>query len=142
MIFNYAVVYAASHEDLQKGFEVTPDILNDFRKFLEEKNFTYVSKAEEALQAFRKAAERDGLTPSVESTLAQIEQQIAAAKQARFAHSTDFLKRQLAMEISAKLWDTQTKIEASFSDDKDLEAALRLLKNRAEYDAVLAAKGK
>lgn len=141
MIFNYAVLYASSHENLEKGFEVTPGILTDFKKFLEEKEFEFKSEAETELDEFRQAASREGLETSVNKALQEIEAQIAVQKQQSLEHSTDFLKRQLAMEISAKLWDTQAKIEAGFQDDKDLEAAIRLLKDRSEYDAVLAGKG-
>ncbi|MCB9509656.1 MAG: S41 family peptidase [Deferribacteres bacterium] len=142
MIFNYAVVYAASHENLKKGFDVTPEILSDFHRFLDEKGFDYSSKAEEELDAFRDAAEKEGFSESVKTALAQIEKQIELAQKDQFAHSEEFIKRQLAMEISAKLWDTQTKIEAGFRDDKDLEAALTLLSDKASYEARLSKIGK
>jgi carboxyl-terminal processing protease len=142
MIFNYAVLYASTHENLQKGFDVTPAILDDFKKFLSEKNFTYKSTAEEELEEFRQAAVREGLDSSVNKALQEIEAQIAVQKQLSLEQSLDFLKRQLAMEISAKLWDTQAKIEAGFRDDRDLAEALRLLKDKNAYEAVLAGKGK
>ena len=38
------------HPELQKGFEVTDEILTDFESFLQEKNFDYTSDAESALK--------------------------------------------------------------------------------------------
>ncbi|MFQ5632840.1 MAG: S41 family peptidase, partial [bacterium] len=142
MIFNYAVLYASTHENLQKGFEVTPGILNDFKRFLDEKKFTYKSDTESELEEFRQAAARDGLSTFVENALMEIEKQIALQKKENLEQSTNFLKRQLAMEISAKLWNTQAKIEASFRDDSDLEEALRLLKDRDAYETILTHKEK
>ncbi|RMD93074.1 MAG: S41 family peptidase [Calditrichaeota bacterium] len=137
MVFNYAVLYANTHENLQRNFDVGPDILNSFRQFLQEKGFDYKPLSELELERFKKAVQADGLDNGVAACLDHIQQAITQRKQKAFDENVEFIKRELAMEISAKLWGTAAKIEVSFKDDKDLQKAVEVLQNPATYYSLL-----
>ena len=137
MIFNYAVLYANTHEDLQRGFEVTEEILQDFKKFLQDKQFDFKFDSEIELERFRRALERDGISANIDESLRSIQEAIQKKKAEAFRENLDFIKHQLAMEISAKLWGTAAKIEVSFENDKELQEAIRVLNNPQRYYSLL-----
>lgn len=138
MMFNYAVSYASSHENLQRGFTVTPEMLEDFRQFIQRKEFSYKTAVEMELDRLRQAAKYDGIVGAIEAHITEMESTIARTKEGDFDRSIDFIKQQLAIEISAKLWDARAKIEASFPDDLELKRAITLLQQPEEYKALLA----
>lgn len=142
MMFNYAVSYASRHPDLQKGFEVDHEMLENFQRFLEEKNFSFKTDAERELAELRQAMAREGTAAQAVPAFQALEASIAEYKRHLFVQSLDFVKRQLAMEISAKLWDTATKIEAGLGDDRDLEKAFQILKTENAYQAILRPNAK
>lgn len=136
MPFHFAVIYASRHPELERGFEVTEEILQEFRRFLDEKNFEYTSEGESHLKEMRTIAENEGYLASVSPTLEELETAIRAHKQRQFEGSLNFIRQELEKEISAKLWGTRAEIEASFDDDKAIQKALELLSDLEKYRAV------
>ena len=137
MIFNYAVLYANTHENLQRNFEVNDEILDSFREFLQKKQFDYQPVSEVELQRLKKALAADGILGSAQECLDALQAKIDAMKQRAFEANLDFIKHQLAMEISAKLWGTAAKLEVSFKNDRELQTALDVLKNPKTYYSLL-----
>ncbi len=140
MMFNYASLYANTHENLSKDFQITQEMLNDFKKFLKDRDFEFNSEVREQLEALREAAKSNALGEKLDDSLNALEAQIAASERDYFQENIEFIKHELAMEISAKLWGTKSKIEVSFSQDNDLKEALDILKNTERYEAILKRK--
>ena len=137
MTFNYAVIYANTHPDLQRGFEITDSIIEEFAAFIKSKDFSYQTEADAKLAQFRKSAKTQGLFAAIKPQIESIEKQLDLAKEDDFAKSRDFIKKQIAMEISAKLWDTKAKIESNIKEDKDLIKALEIIANKEEYQSLV-----
>ncbi len=137
MVFNYAVLYANTHENLRRNFEVTPEIVADFRRFLEEKGFDYQPPSAMALQQLKRAAQVDGIAAETRRCIQQLEAAVEKVKRHAFEDNLPFIKRQLAMEISAKLWGTAAKLEVSFRYDRDLQKAKEILADPKTYFSLL-----
>jgi len=90
-----------------------------------------------AFEKFKQALARDHISTESTDMLAQIEAAIQEKKARAYDESLDFIKRQLAMEITAKLWGTAAKIEVSIKQDKDFQEALKILKSPGEYSSLL-----
>ena len=73
MPFHFALTYANEHPDLLKNFEVTEEILAQFKTFLHEKNFSYIAESEKILNDFRKAAQNEGYLKTIEEKLDALE---------------------------------------------------------------------
>lgn len=140
MIFNYAVLYANTHENLEQGFAVSDEMVASFKKFLDEKKFTFETGSEIELKRFAEAVAKENIADDIASSLAAISSAIEKNKQHTFEQALGFVKQQLAMEISAKLWGTHAKIEAGFHDDKELQEALKVIKNKEIYLSLLSPK--
>lgn len=142
MPFQFAVIYAARHPELKRGFQVSEEILNEFEKFLKEKEFNYASNGEIALQNMEEVAENDGYFASISPTLSELRSVILEQKTKEFEKSKKFIVDELEREISAKLWGTRAELEASFDDDVVIQRAVELLSHLEEYDDLLKIKSK
>ncbi len=138
MPFQFAVVYAAQHPELERGFKVSDELLTAFRAFLREKGFDYTSEAEATLAHLEKLAEKNSYLESIGGSVASIRQTLAVAKDNEFDKSIDFIREELREEISAKLWGSIAEIEASLETDPAIRKAVSVLKDRTEYAAILS----
>jgi carboxyl-terminal processing protease len=133
MPFQFAVVYAAKHPELQKGFTVTEEMLNEFKNFLEEKEFVYISEGETTLKNLEEIAKENGYLASISPTIDELRTVIVTERTKEFEKSKDFIRKELEREISAKLWGMRAKVEATFDDEKVIQKAVELLSNPDEY---------
>ncbi|MBN1351915.1 S41 family peptidase [candidate division KSB1 bacterium] len=137
MLFNFSVKYAAKHHDLSMDFVVDDHLLNEFRKYLEDAKFDYKPNTLISLEKFEKEAREANIFESVNDQTQKIREAIAGEKNKCFGKHSDFIKRRLKEEISAKMWGTDAEIEASFSTDRALQKALGLLSDSSGYYAIL-----
>ncbi len=139
-LFQFAVIYAAKHPELPRGFEVTEEMIEAFRQFLEEQKFEYTTQAESALEELNKVIDQEGYLASVSTPLEEVRKIVLDQKQKEFDRSKDFIKDQLRQEISAKMWGTSAEVEASFGEDKVIQRAVDVLSNIDGYYAILGVK--
>ncbi|MFQ5865472.1 MAG: S41 family peptidase [bacterium] len=137
MPFQFAVIYAAKHPELPRGFEVTDEMLREFEDFLEEKDFEYVTEAEIALQNLEEITEQNEYFASLSPTIDEVRSVILKHKTKEFERSKEFIKQELKKEISAKLWGRRAEVEASFDNDLVIKKALEVLSNLEQYYSVL-----
>ncbi len=141
MPFQFAVVYAAQHPELKRGFEVSPEIIQAFKAFLAEKEFDYTSEAQSALRRVSEIASTKDYSAAIASPLAEIRASLLAQKASEFGASTDFIMEELQKEISAKLWGSRAEIEATFDDDPVIREAISVLNDGERYESILASAG-
>jgi carboxyl-terminal processing protease len=137
MPFHFAVIYAAKHPELQRGFEVTDEMLQEFENFLKEKDFQYLSEAEAALGNLEEITEQDEYFASISPTIDELRSLITEQKTKELERSKEFIKRQLKQEISAKLWGRRAEVEASFDNDVVIKKAVEILSNLDQYYSIL-----
>lgn len=137
MPFHFAVVYAAKHPELQRNFEITEEILNEFKDFLDKNNFQYKSDAEQALEEIKEIAQENDYYTVASAPIEQLQQVIQERKASEFERSKEFIRDELLREIAAKLWGTKAEMEASFKSDPVVKKALEVLSDRSTYDRIL-----
>ncbi|MFQ5651114.1 MAG: S41 family peptidase [bacterium] len=137
MPFQFAVVYAAQHPELERGFEVSEEMLDLFERFLQEKKFAYTSEAEVALDRIASLAEENAYLASVSNSVETIRNAILEQKSREFELSKEFIKEELQQEISAKLWGAKAEMEATFDHDKSVQKALEVLSQPERYREIL-----
>ena len=142
MPFQFAVRYATKHPELQKGFEVTDEMLTEFEIFLKENKFEYTSDAQSALKKIEETAQEEEYFASISSSVEEIRSAILQQKERDFDLNKDFVKEELQQEISAKLWGTKAELEAGFDQDEAVQLALEMLSDSEKYQSYLAGPGK
>lgn len=142
LFFHFALTYANQHRDLPRNFMVDDTILTQFRKFIEEKGFSYVSQSEDELANLKKIAAEEGYLELLQDKITGLETALKAQKTDDFARNRDYIVRELEKEIAAKLFGTKAKVEATFDDDPYLAEAIKILQNQERYLAILGAGAK
>lgn len=135
--FQFSVIYAAQHPELERGFEVSDEILQEFASFLKEKDFDYESDAEIALDKIEEISKEKEYFASISTSVDGIRTVVLNQKANAFEKSKDFIKEDLQREISAKLWGTKAEVEAGFINDSALQKSLELLSNLEQYNSIL-----
>ncbi|HEX9912265.1 MAG TPA: S41 family peptidase, partial [candidate division Zixibacteria bacterium] len=92
MFFDFAVRYISRHKDLPKDFEVDDNMLSEFKKFLEEKNFTYLNSVELSLQGLEKNINSQKDKDIFDPALQELKKVIQKSKENDFTNSLDYIK--------------------------------------------------
>ena len=137
MLFNFALVYSAKHSELTPDFEVTDDILNEFKNYLKQKEFDYKPNTLLTLEQFENAAQEAKLYDSISQYTQKMRKVVEAEKEKSFDRNKEFIQRRLKEEIAAKIWGTNAEIEASFDTDEVLKKAIEVISDATQYFAIL-----
>lgn len=142
LFFNYAVKYHAEHATIKpaKEFNLSDSEYNDFVKWLSDKEYDYTSQVEKNLALLEASAK-------AEKSIGQIQSQLTALK-SKLTHNKDNdlqvykpeIKRIVEQEIVKHYYLEKGMREASFTNDKELDAALSLLKDSNKYNEILKGK--
>jgi len=137
MFFNFSLEFATAHSNLKRGFEVDQQMLDEFKNFLKNKNFEFKTEEEFELEKLEKIIQEEGYKSEVESVINELKKTINLRKEKEFDKNIDLIKSYLKEEISAKLWGTQAKVEASFDFSPEIQKALEILSNNDSYWEIL-----
>ncbi|HBC48015.1 MAG TPA: hypothetical protein DEO84_04545 [candidate division Zixibacteria bacterium] len=138
MFFDYAIHYTNSHPNLKADFEVTDEMVNDFREFLKEKKFTYKNQLETQLDALQKTAKDSKkdtqITPEINSLRAAIEKD----KESEFVQSANYIKRSLKRDILTRLFsESEVYQQVVLRTDPYVLKAVSILSSPKDYAGIL-----
>jgi carboxyl-terminal processing protease len=135
--FRFAVKYAARHDDMPQDLEVDEALLEDFKHFLTEEEFTYTSAAEKQLQELEKTITEKEYDSGIQTTLDQLRAQLAVEKEGDFQRSEDYIKKTLKLEIVSKLYGREARYHHAVKMDPQIVAALEILTTPGRYQREL-----
>ncbi len=138
MFFNFAVSYVAKHPDIPRDFEVDEQMLEDFKKFLKEKNFTYKSALELDLEPLGTQIEKQQNSEMFSQAMASLQQLIEKDKQDDFEESIDYIKKSLKRDILNNLHGQKAFYEeVLLKTDPYIQRAYEILTNEKQYKKIL-----
>ena len=138
MFFDYAIKYVSEHPDVKLNFEVTDAMVEDFRSFTEEKEFSYKTKLQISLESLEESitddSQRDFLQPAIDSLASLIEFE----KGKDFDKSRKYIKRAIKREIVSSIASERGVYEEIvLKTDDGVLKAVELLQNPQEYSRLL-----
>ncbi|MCH7947440.1 MAG: hypothetical protein IIC66_06530 [candidate division Zixibacteria bacterium] len=138
MFFDYAIKYVSEHPDVKLNFEVTDAMVEDFRIFTEEKEFSYKTKLQLSLEDLEESiaddSQRDFLQPAIDSLSSLIEFE----KAKDFDKSRKYIKRAIKREIVSSIASERGVYEEIvLKTDDGVLKAVELLQNPKEYSRLL-----
>ena len=132
LFFRFATRYVAEHKE-QRITRVTEDILAGFRSYLEEQKFDYQEETEGTVKDLRTAAEKLHYGKQVLDELDLLAASLDREKLSGFDRYQNHIRRELEMELMARVKGEFGRIEASFDGDTVLQTGVALLKDPALY---------
>ena len=138
MFFDFAVKYVSAHPDIKPDFVVTDQVIDEFRKYIKEKEFTYKSKLQLSLETLDKSItdedQRLLFKPALDSLAALIELE----KSNDFNKSKEYISHAIKREIVSSIaGERGIYEEVVLKADPAVKKALEILQKPNEYSRLL-----
>ncbi|MCP4583413.1 MAG: PDZ domain-containing protein [candidate division Zixibacteria bacterium] len=142
MFFDFSVKYTTTNGDIKEDFVVTEEMIDEFRQFTKEKEFTYKSELEIDLEALKETIEDMDKTDDYAQHIENLENQIEADKVKQFDESIDYIKRSIKRDILTKQFGEKAVYRQNIlKSDPYVEKAIEILTSRKEYTSILVPNG-
>ena len=135
--FLFANRYAATHDPEDDTFTVSDADLREFHDWLATQDFSYRTRAEQALDGLAENLDGAGYDETADE-IEELRREMGEEKELDFERHAPRLKERLRREILARYLGESAQIEASFRDDYQYNRARTLLADASAYRAVLA----
>ena len=144
-IFDYANKFYSEHKSIDSAdrFQIDEATYQDFMKFVKEKNFTYTTESEKAIEKLKKTAKEEGYLEKIKPQIDLLEKNLATEKDNDLLSNRKDIEELLRSEIVSRYYYQKGRIVASLNDDPDLKRAFEILLNtngKDEYHSILSGK--
>ena len=144
-IFDYANKFYHEHKSIDSAdrFQIDEATYQDFMNFVKEKNFSYTTESEKAIEKLKKTAKDEGYLDKIKPQIDQLEKNFAAEKENDLINNRKDIEELLRSEIVGRYYYQKGRIVSSLKDDPDLARAFEILLNtngKDEYHSILSGK--
>src|SRR5690606_23581028 len=126
-----------SSDLIDPDFTASDELLDQFRAWLEGREFTYRTDAERAVASLEDALAANGYDAALDEVEA-LSEAVYAEKRSDFDRYSTDLKEHLRAEIVARYYGESAQIEASFAHDRQVTSAIELLCDSSRYASILS----
>jgi carboxyl-terminal processing protease len=137
--FDYATEYASKHSTIAPAskFSLTDDEFNQFAKWLENKDYSYKTETETALDSLRRMAVREKYYDDAKDQFESLKSKLSHDKKQDLLKHKEQVKHLLENEIASRYYYVRGRMAQGLQYDKELDKALSLLDKPTEYQALL-----
>jgi carboxyl-terminal processing protease len=138
-IFNFANSFRSNNDSISsaKTFVVTDAIYDDFKQFLNDKEYEYETKTEKTISSIKKDAEKEKYLEDLEEELEALTLKMEQSKNNDIERFKDEIIEVLEAEIATRYYYQKGKIEATLKHDEELAEAINVLNDVEKYNAIL-----
>lgn len=144
LIFDYATQYRLAHPTIApaREFHLTDKDYQDFLDFVKDKDYSYSTKSEKAMDDFKKNAEKEKYFKDVEQEFELLRKKMGDRKKDDLITFKDEIRKLIEEEIITRYYFAEGRIEAALVDDPDVTEALKVLGDNVRYKQILTDTGK
>lgn len=138
-IFNFANSFRSNNDSISsaKTFVVTDVIYDDFKQFLNDKEYEYETKTEKTISSIKKDAEKEKYLEDLEEELEALTLKMEQSKNNDIERFKGEIIEVLEAEIATRYYYQKGKIEATLKHDEELAEAINVLNDLQKYNAIL-----
>jgi carboxyl-terminal processing protease len=139
-LFDFATEYRYEHDDIgeAKDFSISEEDYQEFLTWLVDKEFDYTTVVERQLRQLVVSAKSEQYYDKIEDQISALEAQVKTNKEGDLIKFKDEIKLLLEQEITSRYYFQKGIIESTFKEDRDLQAAMQVLKDDSQYSKLLA----
>jgi carboxyl-terminal processing protease len=143
LIFDYATHYRETHAKIADAhvFALSDADYDDFVKYLANKNYSYNSPAEKALDQMKDAANKDNQFSAIKSEYDNLKAKLLATKNNDLQLHKDEIKQVLENEITSRYYFQRGRYETNFKYDRDIAQAVKTMQDKMQLDSVIKGAG-
>ena len=139
LFFDFAVAYVAEHPDVKPDFEVTEEILEQFKDFIKEKEFDYQTSLQIAFEKLETEVEEENQLDFFQANLDSMRVLVQKDKENDFDESLYYIKRTIKREIVASIAGERGVYEQIvLKTDKAVSRAIEILSAPDKYSEILS----
>jgi carboxyl-terminal processing protease len=141
-IFDFATQYAKQHNTIAPAtnFTLSDGEFTDFTSYLQNKDYTYKTETEIALDSLKDIASREKYFDAIKPEYTALQGKLSHDKQKDLLKNKMEIKKILESEIVSRYYFLKGRIAHSLQYDKDLEQAELLINQAPQYQALLQKK--
>ncbi len=140
MFFNYATEFVLKHDEIAtpENFDISDDVFDGFKQFVAaKKDFKYKSATQEALKKLKETAKKEDYFEKSKVEFEELEKILTLDVQKDLTIFKEEIKELLANEVVKRYYYQKGAIKLSLQHDKELDKALEVLGDPAEYNGIL-----
>ncbi|MDR9373830.1 MAG: S41 family peptidase [Schleiferiaceae bacterium] len=137
--FDYATQFRFTHDSIPpvKGYQLSDKTYQDFRSWLETRDFQFETNTDEALARLEKAAEADGYGAKMNESLESLEASLKRLKSDDLAENESRVRQLLGEEIASRYYYQGGKVAMGLRYDPQVDTALKVIQNSSRYHRIL-----
>jgi carboxyl-terminal processing protease len=138
-IFDYACHFVNMHEQITppEEFVVTDEIYNDFIAFLDDRDYEYHTKSEDALEELKKKAMKEDYFEAIEEDYNALKEKLIHDKKEDLRKHEAEIGEILQDEIVGRYYYLHGRIINSLATDEDIATAVQLFQSNDTYASIL-----
>ena len=142
-IFDYANKFYSEHKSIDSAdrFRIDEATYQDFMKFVKDRDFSYTTESEKAVEKLKKVAKEEGYLEQIQSQIESLEKNLEADKANDLLKNRKDIEELLLSEIVGRYYFQKGRIVSALQNDPDLKRAFELLLNtdgKDEYHTILS----
>lgn len=140
IIFDYATQYCWNHQAPASvaDFKLTDDDYKAFKSLVKSRDFTYDRQSEKMLKSLKEMAEFEGYMDGAREEFAALEKKLNHNLERDLETFKKQISEYLSQEIITRYFYQRGAAMERLKDDDDLESAVKVLQNKAEYSKILS----
>lgn len=140
IIFDYATQYCWTHHAPASvaDFKLTDEDYEKFKTLVKSRDFTYDRQSEKMLKSLKEMAEFEGYMDGAKEEFAALEKKLNHNLDRDLETFKKQISEYLSQEIITRYFYQRGAAMERLKDDDDLESAVKVLQNKAEYAKILS----
>lgn len=138
-IFNYANKFVLNNNEIARpeNFEITDSIYADFKAFVTDEDFDYLTETESLIERLKKSAERESYISVLANQIETVDSLVKEEKKNDIKKFRSEIQDLLLLEIVGRYYYQKGKIIATIKNNREIEEAINILSNNSLYTSIL-----
>jgi carboxyl-terminal processing protease len=135
IIFDYATNFTLKNPKIEEPQAFHFTTFDEFVKYVESRNFTYETDSEKLLKQLKEKSSKDGF--ALDTEIKALESKIKAEKKTDITQLKTAIVDLIEKEIVGRYYYQTGKIKIGLRNDKEIEEAIKVLREQTRYQQVL-----
>jgi carboxyl-terminal processing protease len=141
LLFDFATEYRHKNPTIAAAteFKVDDKLYNEFKEWLNDKEYDYTTESEELIKNLKKVAEEEKRFTPMQEEYEALEAKVSHNKTHDLENFSEELKDLLRAEIVSRYYFQKGRLQAMLDEDIDVAKAVSVLKDAPGYTKILTA---
>ena len=139
-IFNFATIYCQNHREIPliEDFVFTDEDFENFKRYLQENNFSYSLRSSDLLNRLKETVKIEGYADRASEALEALKTALQPDTNTDLDIFKDDIVRMLSAEIAKRFYYQKGEIIEMLKRDEASKKAIEILQNNTEYQRILS----